>query len=326
MRGILWKIWLNNGEDQQTIIQDLRTIYISSRYMQFNSVTIIEQLGGMAIAGLADWNTYVLLEMRKIKPESLSQLANMLDGIYPEGFPYLDFRGEKLVQMDMIQRTFYQRWFGRRDTFALKFICAYLEKYIMVGENEKEKEKRFRDLLLSNGLYLAHPRREDTIQKMNDYFEILESSKMLSPYEMKISGKKDVDEFIEKNKDNKYLSTFLPGLKRTILVNYRARADFEAIQTVVALMRYREANGRYPDSLESLKPMYLKTLPRDPYGPGTFSYKKVGNDFTLYSLGENLKDDGGVYDWALGHVCERQSCRLCFLAAGKRKVRRGGRL
>ena len=37
----------------------------------------------------------------------------------------------------------------------------------------------------------------------------------------------------------------------------------------------------------------MEKLPMDPYSDGTLVYKKTDDGFLLYSLGENLCDDGG---------------------------------
>jgi hypothetical protein len=95
-------------------------------------------------------------------------------------------------------------------------------------------------------------------------------------------------------------------------MNFRAQASFEATQTVIALMQYHESNGHYPDSLEVLRPTYLKTLPRDPFGPGWLTYKIKGNDFTLYSFGMNYKDDGGIHDHSWGEKAKDMAADYVF--------------
>lgn len=76
----------------------------------------------------------------------------------------------------------------------------------------------------------------------------------------------------------------------------RGEARFTLIQTEVALHRYRAANGWYPDKLADLVPKYLKVVPVDPFGLGKpLKYRSKGNgqSFLLYSIGSDMKDDGG---------------------------------
>jgi len=59
---------------------------------------------------------------------------------------------------------------------------------------------------------------------------------------------------------------------------------------------YRLDHGRYPETLALLAPKYLEELPKDPFNREAFRYKAEGGHFVLYSVGENLKDDGGNFD------------------------------
>lgn len=77
----------------------------------------------------------------------------------------------------------------------------------------------------------------------------------------------------------------------------RKEAGIAVIQTEVALRRYHLKHGRCPDKLSELVPAYLKRVPVDPLGLGKpLRYKPLdsGRDFLLYSLGPDLKDDGGT--------------------------------
>lgn len=90
----------------------------------------------------------------------------------------------------------------------------------------------------------------------------------------------------------------------TVIEVSKARADFargEAhltiLQTEVALRRYFLDHGRCPDRLTALVSKYLKSEPIDPFGLGKpLKYRGLDGSkkFLLYSLGPNLKDDGGM--------------------------------
>ena len=61
------------------------------------------------------------------------------------------------------------------------------------------------------------------------------------------------------------------------------------------LERYRLTNGRYPETLESLVPQYLERVPHDIIGGKGLKYRRTGEQqFVLYSVGWNQRDDGGV--------------------------------
>jgi hypothetical protein len=73
----------------------------------------------------------------------------------------------------------------------------------------------------------------------------------------------------------------------------------DLLRTEVALYRYRADRGRFPDYLHQLVPVYLKTVPEDPFGGSkgrSLRYRLVdgGRDYLLYSLGPDQTDDNGL--------------------------------
>lgn len=61
-----------------------------------------------------------------------------------------------------------------------------------------------------------------------------------------------------------------------------------------ALERYHIAHGEYPESLDSLVPQFIETIPHDVINGGDLQYRKTDNSFVLYSIGWNQQDDGGT--------------------------------
>ncbi len=70
-----------------------------------------------------------------------------------------------------------------------------------------------------------------------------------------------------------------------------------AAQAMIAIKAYKNDNGDYPNSLEQLVPDYLTSVPLDYFDGNSLRYSK--EEKVLYSIGENLKDDGGSTgdDW-----------------------------
>lgn len=62
----------------------------------------------------------------------------------------------------------------------------------------------------------------------------------------------------------------------------------------VALERYRREHGTFPDRLSQLAPKYLRSVLADPMDGEPMRYSKdSANRFRLWSVGQNLDDDGG---------------------------------
>jgi len=65
--------------------------------------------------------------------------------------------------------------------------------------------------------------------------------------------------------------------------------------TACALERYRLANGHFPEKLQELAPVFLKSVPNDLFTGEPLKYRRLEDErFVLYSVGWNEKDDGGV--------------------------------
>jgi len=90
------------------------------------------------------------------------------------------------------------------------------------------------------------------------------------------------------------LHTLLSGLSRYIIRDLENFARLRTAQIALAVQRYRLSKGKLPDSLEDLVPSYLKIIPTDPFDGKEMRYKKLDTGYVIYSIGENLSDDGGT--------------------------------
>ena len=57
---------------------------------------------------------------------------------------------------------------------------------------------------------------------------------------------------------------------------------------------YKQKYGKYVNSLNQLTPDILSSLPSDPFTGKDYIYKRKDKGFMVYSVGEDLKDDGGA--------------------------------
>ncbi len=87
----------------------------------------------------------------------------------------------------------------------------------------------------------------------------------------------------------------IPALNRIIIHTSRYQTLLSEADIACALERYRLKYHTLPDSLQALVPAYLDRVPHDVINGQPLIYKRVGKqDFILYSVGWNEKDDGGV--------------------------------
>lgn len=91
-----------------------------------------------------------------------------------------------------------------------------------------------------------------------------------------------------------FYNTLMPAIERVIEISCRNKVQCEAAITTLAIMRYKQDKGDYPETLEQLvEAGYLKEIPMDPWSDKPLVYRKTEGNFILYSVGKNFVDDGG---------------------------------
>ena len=81
----------------------------------------------------------------------------------------------------------------------------------------------------------------------------------------------------------------------SMLIAYNVmRTSLRMARCMIAIERYRLAEGALPADLGGLAPRFLPAVPEDPYGDGPLRYRLLDSGYVLYSVSENFQDDGGV--------------------------------
>jgi hypothetical protein len=84
------------------------------------------------------------------------------------------------------------------------------------------------------------------------------------------------------------------GPERIAPKTARAQVANDLARLAVALERHRRAEGDYPEKLAALAPRFLAKIPHDVMNGKPLNYKRLNDDYLLYSVGQNLRDDGGL--------------------------------
>jgi hypothetical protein len=88
----------------------------------------------------------------------------------------------------------------------------------------------------------------------------------------------------------------------TGLLNHRAQ--LQTLRVAIAAERYRLKYGQWPDKLETLVPEFLAEVPGDPFNlPNPLRLVRTVDGLVVYSIGLNLRDDGGDGDYFLMSWC-----------------------
>jgi hypothetical protein len=84
-----------------------------------------------------------------------------------------------------------------------------------------------------------------------------------------------------------------PSVQRLLVLATEADAERSLVRTAVALAAFKAKAGSYPESLDALVPEYLPRVPLDPFSGRPLKLKRDGDGVVAYSVGRDLKDDGG---------------------------------
>ena len=88
---------------------------------------------------------------------------------------------------------------------------------------------------------------------------------------------------------------FIPALGNAAKKFAYGQDSVDLARTAIALERYRLAHGEFPESLDALAPQFIAKVPHDVIGGQPLKYRREADGrFTLYSIGWNETDDGGV--------------------------------
>ena len=86
----------------------------------------------------------------------------------------------------------------------------------------------------------------------------------------------------------------LPNFSHARRSRDEAVAEIAGDKVFLALLAYHRRFNSYPTDLAQLGMKVGWAIPTDPFTGKPFVYKRKGKGFLLYSIGPNLKDDGGL--------------------------------
>jgi type II secretory pathway pseudopilin PulG len=85
----------------------------------------------------------------------------------------------------------------------------------------------------------------------------------------------------------------IPNTVKAVNTGVRTETDRQLLLAEIALRRFQLRHGRFPATLEQLAPEFLHKVPHDYMSGRPPLYRSTTNDFVLYSVGEDGRDDGG---------------------------------
>ena len=274
----------------ENAFHDLLEVYSFGQHLRGQKTTLIEQLVAMAIEGMSMNTLQIVLAeyTEQIDAALLNSVRQRFSAMIDDKDFTADYDTEKLAMYDEVQRSFTESRFGKSH--------LYLPRLREFGTGPRAGGDDIVTLffILPNVLF-THPDKEQTLEDVERFYSEMEKVAEMTPASVNSQGL-DIDQTAQEIvKRNIFLGILLPALGRVNQMAWRSRAESYATLVILAVKQYEKETGQLPESLDVLIDKgLLKKVPIDPFSDKPLVYKKTEDGFTLYSVGENFKDDGGV--------------------------------
>jgi len=284
VRILCWRSRLLVEKDQlQPAFADIQTSYRLGLHFQGKKL-LIEQLVGMDIRRISTTTLVNILYEHKTDPAILADLQKDFQHLASRNAPAIDCSTEKLFMYDEAQRCFTHDRLGGGH--------LYLKRIRDVGEMDIIIDEK----LFVNSLHVlfTHPNKQQTLKTANQLYAFWDKMSCKTPAQLR---KEDIN--LEKQamdiiKGNILIRIFMPALWKLSELHHRSVTDTQAALAIIALVRYQQEKGFYPESMAELQAVgYLQELPIDPYSDQPLIYKKTADSFILYSISQDFSDDHG---------------------------------
>jgi hypothetical protein len=131
-------------------------------------------------------------------------------------------------------------------------------------------------------------------------FHLLGTVKMVDPVQRRVFPEKEerAIRLIQDARETALWRDYLIGMLRPMLQSVKrfayAQTQVDEARLACRLERYRLSQGKYPNALSNLAPIYGADLPHDVMNGLLYHYKRLSDGtYLLYSVGWDQIDDGG---------------------------------
>lgn len=287
VRALTWRAQLCAEQGRyEDAFNDVQSCYRFGRHLKGEGF-LVEQLTALSTEILATQTLRDILSEYNIDADRLATLQKDYERMIADENFVIGLAAEKLSLYDEIQRCFTADGKGGGHLY-MKRIREIAEP---CGWDHADS------WLVTNFMHVlfTHPNKQQTLTAASKFYDYIQEATFKTPAQIR-KEQIDIDKELHRlTSSNVLFSIFLPAVERIIKYSYRNKADVQATLSIIAILRYKQDTGVYPEDWEQLiADAYLKELPMDPYSEKTLVYKKTGDSFVLYSLGPDFDDDGGV--------------------------------
>jgi len=288
--ALRWRAWLSAEQGRyEDAFDDIKACYRFGQHIKGDKF-LIEQLVGMTYERFAAQALLNVLSEHKIDSAALLELQQDFEQVIANENFTVSFKFEKLGMYDAIQRCFTEDRLGGGH--------LSLDGLWLVGSMTDSDLFEFvlegRHWTTPLHILFTHPNKRESREMADCYCAFWEKMVHKTPAQTRAEAIDIEKEAMEIIKGNMLLEFLTPALGRINEISHQTKAEVGATLTIIAILRYRQDTGDYPQNLQELLATgYLKNIPLDPFSDKPLVYKKTDDGFLLYSFGLNFTDDGG---------------------------------
>ncbi len=283
--AMAWNAKLNAAQGKYIeAFDDVLTIYRASSQMCTTSLFLIEFRYSLWFKQKAVETLSLVLAKTQVPAHLLKSFQQKLEEISDAHTCFSDFTAEKLALYDILQRTYVYKpdgsgrlsWKGMKDLSGYDVSCCGKGGWWLIKN------------------WFAGPTQKEVKSQIDSYYEKVNTAFMITPWELHLKQPDYFEKLEHQRFDMLFLFVWGSDYRRNYYNYYDSQAQLQALLTMIAVMRFRQDKGYLPGELNELvEEGYLRQLPADPYSNKSLVYSVKGEDFKLYSIGNNFKDNGG---------------------------------
>jgi len=259
--------------------------------------TLYDMLVSIALEALATHNIIQTIISENTNEENLAKIERLLKDVDREWSP--DFERtlgyEKLSDKSLFGLLYEVNSKGRTRRSWIDIFTASVSKYsdVMLNRHRNITKVGKKVIRLLNWFFIpSNPK------KMADMVEEIYREEIYPMAKPQYDWQKSAERFsYGPFRLNFYyfarISNSNIGTHKIHDLYLRITSDNKAARIIIALRRYKNEHGLWPDNLEDVKALAPPELFVDPINNDSFIYRLTEDGFTLYSKGKNNIDENG---------------------------------
>lgn len=296
------------ADERDRVMADLTALIALAEQLFLPKPTLVEQLIGMAIFGMAtDTSGRILAEHAAVLSDSQwTELAHRLSAFRQGNFE-IDFSGERLLFDDVMQRVYTDN--GQGDGRITHAGIGLMNSYStsrndildICNPNRQDSVVAFSGRILSPGVAAFVGSREENQRLYDSMLDEMIAAhqgpawqwdrRIIDGIEKRLSETSS----IPTNRFRYYfVRLILPGVDAMFNAGERPVQLRDAAEVAIALELWHRRHGGWPETLAELVPDLLPAVPPDRVDGKPLRYIVREDRPVLYSIGADRRDNHGV--------------------------------